>query len=121
MDNVSVTGQTGTSKLTFTDVPDDKTVEQFAEELDVKKDEEEQAKAKEEQAAIDEMVKNSNGGTEQMLKGLHERVDKKLMDNFQIITSRVRWVDPDKKTILWLHDLPSVSYTHLTLPTKRIV
>ena len=106
MDNVSVTGQTGTSKLTFTDVPDDKTVEQFAEELDVKKDEEEQAKAKEEQAAIDEMVKNSNGGTEQMLKGLHERVDKKLMDNFQIITSRVRWVDPDKKTILWLHDLP---------------
>lgn len=46
------------------------------------------------------------GGTELMKYGLAERLDPKLLDQFQIIPSRVREVDPDKKTVLWLHDLP---------------
>ena len=44
------------------------------------------------------------GGTELMNKALYERVDNDLLDNFNIIKSRVRWVDPNKKNILWLHD-----------------
>jgi len=44
------------------------------------------------------------GGTELMNKGLHERVDNELLDQFHIIKSRVRTIDPDKKNILWLHD-----------------
>lgn len=44
------------------------------------------------------------GGTELMNKALYERVDKDLLDQFYIIKSRVRWTDPKKKNILWLHD-----------------
>ena len=46
----------------------------------------------------------ANGGTEMMRKELFSRVDEELLDKFQIICSRVRWIDPKKKTILWLHD-----------------
>jgi glycosyltransferase involved in cell wall biosynthesis len=44
------------------------------------------------------------GGTELMNKALHERVDKGLLEEFNLIKSRVRWVDPKKKNLLWLHD-----------------
>jgi len=44
------------------------------------------------------------GGTELMNKALYERVDNDLLDQFYIIKSRVRWTDPKKKNILWLHD-----------------
>lgn len=44
------------------------------------------------------------GGTELMNKALYERVDNALLDQFYIIKSRVRWTDPKKKNILWLHD-----------------
>jgi len=44
------------------------------------------------------------GGTELMNKALYERVDNDLLDEFYIIKSRVRWTDPKKKNILWLHD-----------------
>ena len=46
----------------------------------------------------------ANGGTEMMRQELFSRVDEELLDKFQIICSRVRWIDPDKPTILWLHD-----------------
>jgi UDP-glucose:(glucosyl)LPS alpha-1,2-glucosyltransferase len=46
----------------------------------------------------------ANGGTEMMRRELFDRVDNDLLDKFQIICSRVRWIDPKKKTILWLHD-----------------
>lgn len=46
----------------------------------------------------------ANGGTEMMRKELFSRVDEELLDKFQIICSRVRWIDPKKPTILWLHD-----------------
>ena len=95
------------TKLTFTDVPDNMSTLQYAKSLDKKKFESQQEKLKDEQKELDEMVKNSNGGTEQMYRGLTSRLDPELLDKFQIICSRVRWVDPDKKTILWLHDLPN--------------
>jgi UDP-glucose:(glucosyl)LPS alpha-1,2-glucosyltransferase len=53
-----------------------------------------------------ELSKNARGGTELMLERLHSSLSPDLLSKFQIIPSRVRTVDPDKKTILWLHDLP---------------
>ena len=44
------------------------------------------------------------GGTELMNKALYERVDNDLLDQFYIIKSRVRWTDPKRPNILWLHD-----------------
>ena len=93
--------------LKFTDVPEGESVEEYAEKLRKKDFEDNEALLKDEQKKLDEMTANSNGGTEQMLRGLYQRVDKDLLEQFQIICSRVRWVDPNKKTILWLHDLPT--------------
>ena len=53
----------------------------------------------------DGTYKESFGGTELMNKALHERVDKDLLDQFNIIKSRVRHIDENKSNILWLHDL----------------
>ena len=47
----------------------------------------------------------SFGGTELMNSALYERVDNDLLDQFNIIKSRVRNVSEDKPNILWLHDL----------------
>lgn len=52
-----------------------------------------------------EQVK-SKGGTELLARQLEARMPKELMDNFQIIPSRVRTVDPEKVRIFWAHDLP---------------
>ena len=48
----------------------------------------------------------SNGGTEQMFRGLKQRVPAELFDNFNIICSRVRDenISSTKPNILWLHD-----------------
>jgi UDP-glucose:(glucosyl)LPS alpha-1,2-glucosyltransferase len=48
----------------------------------------------------------SQGGTEQMVAGLKQRVPAELLDQFNIICSRVRGenVSKTKKNILWLHD-----------------
>ena len=45
------------------------------------------------------------GGTELMSMALEKYVDKSLLDEFNIIKSRVRTVSEDKPNILWLHDL----------------
>lgn len=47
---------------------------------------------------------NSKGGTEMMREKMLAKVNTPLVDQFQIICSRVRHVDPDRPTILWLHD-----------------
>lgn len=47
----------------------------------------------------------AQGGTELMNKALYERVDNALLDQFNIIKSRVREVVETKPNILWLHDL----------------
>ncbi|WP_175945862.1 glycosyltransferase family 4 protein [Caballeronia sp. BCC1704] len=57
---------------------------------------------------INEISRGANGGTELMLRRLHRSLDAGLLSKFQIIASRVRDIDPDRKTILWLHDVPTV-------------
>ena len=52
-----------------------------------------------------ELDKNAMGGTELMKFGLHERLPEELSNKFQIIPTRVRDIDPDRISILWVHDL----------------
>jgi glycosyltransferase involved in cell wall biosynthesis len=54
-----------------------------------------------------ELNRNARGGTELMQERLHSSLPSELLEQFQIIPSRVRELDPDKKKILWLHDLPN--------------
>lgn len=46
---------------------------------------------------------DAHGGTELMMKWLRDNVDENLLNEFQIIPSRVRELE-DKPRILWLHD-----------------
>lgn len=46
----------------------------------------------------------AQGGTELMNAALYERVDNDLLEQYNIIKSRVRAIDGEKKNILWLHD-----------------
>ena len=62
----------------------------------------------------------AQGGTELMNKALYERVDNDLLDQFNIIKSRVREVSEDKQNILWLHDLwADPEAQHLKDPESR--
>ena len=54
----------------------------------------------------DELSKNAKGGTELMKHKLAEVINPALLDEFQIIPSRVRTLDETKVRILWCHDLP---------------
>lgn len=54
---------------------------------------------------VDEQSKNAMGGTEMMKHGLYDRLPTDLRDKVEIICSRVREVDKDRPSILWLHDL----------------
>lgn len=59
-----------------------------------------------------DIAANSKGGTELMRDALFSRLDKDLLDKFQIICSRPSVLDPSKIKILWCHDLaedPAVS------------
>lgn len=56
---------------------------------------------------IVEQSKNARGGTELMVEWITNRLPQHLKDEFQIIVSRVRELDEDKKKILWLQDLHS--------------
>ena len=53
-----------------------------------------------------EISVNSQGGTESVKRGLASRLDPKLIEDFQIICSRVRKIEEDKIRVYWLHDLP---------------
>lgn len=53
-----------------------------------------------------ELSKNARGGTELMLERLHASLPQNLLDQFQIIPSRVRNLDAAKKKVYWAHDLP---------------
>lgn len=44
---------------------------------------------------LNEMNKDSNGGTEITTRGLYSRLDRKELEGVQIITSRVRELDKD--------------------------
>ncbi|WP_109479568.1 glycosyltransferase family 4 protein [Paraburkholderia sp. C35] len=53
-----------------------------------------------------ELSARARGGTELMLQALHARLDPELLQQFQIIPSRVRSLDSERKRILWLHNKP---------------
>lgn len=68
----------------------------------------------------DPTVINAKGGTELMRVALFKHVDNSLLNNFQIICSRVRSLNPDKKRILWLHDTwDDPESKHLSDPELR--
>ena len=68
----------------------------------------------------DELSKNAMGGTEMMKHGLYDRLDPGIRDKVQIICSRVREVDSDRPTILWLHDMfNDPEAQHLQDPEQR--
>lgn len=67
-----------------------------------------------------ELDKNAMGGTELMGAGLEAHVPPAVLADFQIIRSRVRELDPTKKHVLWLHDLPGDPESeHLRNPASR--
>lgn len=69
---------------------------------------------------VNELSKNSRGGTELMLERLHSSLPADLLSKFQIIPSRVREIDPNRIPILWLHDLPNDPESfHLRDPEQR--
>lgn len=53
-----------------------------------------------------EISKNANGGTEIAKRLLASRLPAELLENFQIISSRIRDLDENKIRVLFLHDLP---------------
>lgn len=69
---------------------------------------------------LNEISANSKGGTELMRMGLEERLDPELLQDFQIICSRVRKIEEDKIRVYWLHDLPGDPETnHLKDKSSR--
>lgn len=69
---------------------------------------------------LNELNRNSNGGTELTTRGIYNRLTREELDGIQIITSRVREVDDSKIKIYHLHDLagdPEAS--HLMESTSR--
>ena len=68
----------------------------------------------------DEQSQNAMGGTEMMKYGLYDRLDPSIRDKAQIICSRVRDVDNNRPTILWLHDMfNDPEAQHLADATQR--
>jgi glycosyltransferase involved in cell wall biosynthesis len=55
---------------------------------------------------LNELNKESNGGTELTTRGIFSRLTRDELDGVQIITSRVRELSEDKVKIYHLHDLP---------------
>lgn len=67
-----------------------------------------------------EMQKKSNGGTEQTCRLIESRLPTDLLEDFQIIPSRVSEVLEDKIRVYHLHDLPEDPETnHLKNETSR--
>ena len=67
-----------------------------------------------------ELNVRARGGTELMQERLVSSIPAELLNHFQIIPSRVRDIDPTKKAILWLHDLPNDPESqHLKDPESR--
>lgn len=67
-----------------------------------------------------EISKNANGGTELIKRRLAGRISNELLDNFQIICSRVRDLDESKIRVYWIHDLPEdPELEHLSKKSSR--
>lgn len=69
---------------------------------------------------LNELNKDSNGGTELTTRSLFDRLDAEDLEGIQIITSRVRELHDDKLKVLHLHDLPlDPESAHLKDPELR--
>jgi glycosyltransferase involved in cell wall biosynthesis len=67
-----------------------------------------------------EMQKKSNGGTEQVCRMLEKHLPQSLLEDFQIIPSRVTELLEDKIRVYFLHDLPQDPETnHLKDASSR--
>ena len=69
---------------------------------------------------LNELNKESNGGTELTTRGLYDRLTREELEGVQIITARVRELDDERIKIYHLHDLagdPEAS--HLQDPESR--
>ena len=58
-------------------------------------------------SGVNDLNKNANGGTEITTRQLFDRLEPSELEGVQIITSRVRELDPDKIRVYLLHDLPN--------------
>lgn len=66
------------------------------------------------------ILTKSQGGTEQMYHALMSRLSPEVKDKINIIASRVTELDPNKKNILWLHDMWSdANAAHLRSAKSR--
>lgn len=71
--------------------------------------------------AQNELDKNAKGGTELLGAALEARLSDDLKSQFQIIRSRVRQLEGNKKHVLWLHDLAQdPEAAHLRDPLSRV-
>lgn len=69
---------------------------------------------------VNEISVNSRGGTELLRMELEQRIPPELVEDFQIICSRVRKFEEDKIRVLWLHDLPEdPESSHLKVKANR--
>lgn len=67
-----------------------------------------------------EVSQKSMGGTEQCKRAIAAKLPADLVENFQVICSRVREIEDDKIRIYWVHDLPSDPETsHLKEESSR--
>lgn len=55
---------------------------------------------------LNELNQNSNGGTELTTRKIYDRLTREELEGIQIITARVRELDPNRIRIYHLHDLP---------------
>jgi glycosyltransferase involved in cell wall biosynthesis len=55
---------------------------------------------------VNDTNENSRGGTERLTRELAEKLGKETLEDFQIVSSRVRDLAADKIRIFWAHDLP---------------
>ena len=69
---------------------------------------------------LNELNKESNGGTELTTRNLFHRLSRDELDGIQIVTARVRDLDPDRIKIYHLHDLAlDPEAAHLKDPASR--
>lgn len=67
-----------------------------------------------------EISEKSNGGTEQCKRAIAAKLPPELVENFQVICSRIRKIEEDKIRIYWVHDLPTDPETnHLKDESSR--
>ncbi len=64
---------------------------------------------------VNDLSAKANGGTEQMLKRVYSSLPRELLQEFQIIPTRVRELKEDKYRIYWVHDLVGDNEVHNAL------